>query len=192
LDRNDQVIRRRMRQKLELLMSNLASANVPSNQMLTTFMQENPDKFRMDPQVSFLQVYLNPDKHQDLDKKAQNILARLKAGVSPAEVGDPTLWGYEFEQYTQSEIARQFGDDFANQVVKISPGDWTGPLYSGMGGHLIKVTERVEERMPELAEIRDIVEREWMAIRTKELKDAAYKKLLEGYEVIIEEEGTEE
>ncbi|UCF63446.1 MAG: peptidyl-prolyl cis-trans isomerase [bacterium] len=189
LDANDQVIRSRLRQKLELLMSNLASANVPSDQILRNYLQQNPDKFRMEPKISFMQVYLNPDNRPDLETDARKILLRLQSGISPEEVGDPTLLGYEFEQYSYNEISRQFGIEFASQLIKIPPGDWVGPLYSGIGGHLVNVTEKIEGKMPELSEIRDLVEREWIAERTKELKDAAYKKLLERYEVTIEEEG---
>ena len=189
LDENDQVIRNRMRQKLELLMSNLASANVPSDQILRNYLQENPEKFRMESKISFLQVYLNPDNRPDLDKDARKILEQLESGDSPEALGDPTLWGYEFDQYTQTEIARQFGLDFADQISEIPPNEWVGPLYSGIGGHLVKVTRKIEGRLPELPEIRDIVEREWLAERSRELKDTAYEKLLEGYDVSVEMEG---
>ena len=189
LDANDQVIRGRLRQKLELLMSNLASANAPSDQILRNYLQENPNKFRIETKTSFLQVYLNPDNHPDLDSDASKILERLQSGVSPESVGDPTLWGYEFDNYSHNEITRQFGIEFADQLIEIPPGAWVGPLYSGIGGHLVKITKKVEGRMPELSEIRDIVEREWMTERTRELKDAAYEKLLEGYEITIDREG---
>jgi hypothetical protein len=192
LDKNDQVIRRRMRQKLEMLMDNIAEASVPSDQMLMSYMQENEDKFRLDDKITFMQVYLNPDDHPDLERGAQATLARLKAGESPEDLGDPILVGYKFEQFTESAVRREFGIDFTEQIIKLTPGDWTGPIYSGLGAHLVKITERVEGKMPELAEVRRIVEREWMAERTRQLKDAAYGKLLAGYEVIFEEKGSGE
>ena len=45
----------------------------------------------MEPQVSFQQVYLNPDIHQDLEADVQNVQARLKRGDPAASLGDPTL-----------------------------------------------------------------------------------------------------
>ena len=65
-----------------------------------------------------------------------------------------------------------------------------GPLYSGLGGHLVLVTDRKERRLPELAEIRAQVEREYLAQRRQELKDMAYQNLRKGYEVIIEPPAT--
>jgi len=189
LDKNDQVIQNRLRQKLELLMDNMASVNVPSEQMLATYLQENPDAFRRDYELSFIQVYVNPENHQDPEQVARDLLIQLKAGASPEELGDRTFMGYEFPNYTQSDVSRQFGDEFAQQLALEWTGDWTGPLFSAMGVHLVFVGHFKEGIMPELSEIRSIVEREWMARQKTELKDAAYEKLLEAYDVIIDEKG---
>ncbi|PQP33664.1 hypothetical protein C6A37_11765, partial [Desulfobacteraceae bacterium SEEP-SAG9] len=69
-------------------------------------------------------------------------------------------------------------------------GEWKGPLSSGLGVHLVKVSERVPGRIPDLAEIRAQVEREYMAQRRQELKDKAYARLREGYEVVIQRPAT--
>ena len=186
LDKNDLVVRRRLRQKMELIMDDLNAVGVPSDQVLTTFLQEHADIFQLEPQVSFEQVYLSPDLHLDMEADAKNMLASLRAGAAPETLSDPTLVGYEYTLATQSEIARFFGNAFARQVVELEPGVWLGPLYSGLGGQLVRVSERRDGRLPALAEVREQVEREWLALKRKELKNAAYGKLLEGYEVVIE------
>ena len=138
--------------------------------------------------MSFQHVYLNPDKRPDLKRDAETMLLRLQAGDPAADVGDPILLSQEFKQATQSEIERQFGGVFARQVVALQSGTWQGPISSGLGGHLVYVSERVEGRLPELAEVRSDVEREWINLRRKERKQAAYQKLLERYEVVVERE----
>ena len=50
----------------------------------------------------------------------------------------------------------------------------------------MNVTGRVEGRMPTLDEIRLVVQREWLAAQRVELKDLAYDRLREGYEVVVE------
>lgn len=192
LEKNDQVIQNRLRQKLELLMDNMASVNVPSEQMLATFLQENADDFKRDYEVSFMQVYVNPENHPDPEQEARDLLNRLHTGTNPEDLGDRTLVGYEFPYYTQTDVGRQFGREFAQELALERPGDWTGPLYSGLGVHLVKILNFKEGVIPDLSEIRRIVEREWMALKKTQMKDAAYEKLLEGYDVIIEEEGTRE
>jgi len=185
LDKDDPQVRKRMRMKLEFLLEDL-TAEEPDDEALSTFLQQHSDKYRTEPQVSFRQLYLNPDKHQDFTADAQSMLARLEQGVAPDSVGDVTMVPFEYTLVTQSEIVSAFGEDFALDVVKLAPGDWTGPLYSGLGGHLVKVTERIEGYLPELAEVRAQVERDYLAQRRQELKDMVYQKLRAGYQVVIQ------
>ena len=192
LEENDQVIRNRLRQKLELHMDNMASVNVPSEQMLEAFLQENADDFKKDYQVSFIQVFVNPELHSDPQVVAENLLDQLQDGASPEDLGDRTLMGYAFQEYSQTDVGRRFGTDFARQVAKVEPGEWSGPLNSGVGLHLIRIDRFENGTMPELSEIRSSVEREWMARKKSELKVAAYEKLLEGYDIQIEEKGDSE
>jgi len=187
LDQNDAVMRQRMRQKLEFLLEDLAAEAVPDDEQLTAFMQRHADRFREEPRLSFTQVYLNPDKHQDLAADAMKVLARLNNGAPPETEGDRSLVAQEYLLAPQREITRVFGDSFAQQMVLLEPGGWTGPIYSAYGGHLVRVSTKQEERFPVLAEIRDQVERDYMAERRQELKDITYRKLREGYEIIIEE-----
>lgn len=189
LDQNDPLIRRRMRQKLEFILEDLTAVE-PSEEALIAFLQQHPDKFRIEPQISFRQIYLNPDKHRDMAGDGAAILAQVRAGKAPETLGDQTLMGQDYALATQSEIARGFGEEFALDVVELEPGNWTGPLYSGLGGHLVLVTDRREGRLPELEEIRAQVEREYMAQRRKELKDVVNTKLLERYEVVAEPQET--
>jgi hypothetical protein len=187
LDQNDLLIRRRMRQKMEFILEDLTSESEPNDQVLMAFLQQHPDEFRQEPWASFRQVYLNPDNHLNLEADAGKILADLRAGAKPETLGDPTLIGYEFKSAHQSVIARSFGNTFAQEIVELEPGDWMGPLYSPLGGHLVLVTDRRKGRLPALAEIRSEVEREYLAQRRKELKNLAYRKILEGYEIIMEQ-----
>jgi len=193
LDKNDPLIRRRLRQKLEFILEDLSSVQEPSDEVLATFLQEQAAKFRFAPRISFRQVYLNPARHPDLQSDAEKILAELRLAAPPETLGDPTLLGTEFQQATPYEIGRHFGDAFARKAVALPPGeDWAGPIYSGLGAHLVRVIERKEGRLPELAEIRPQVEREWLAQHRQRMKKIAYQKLLEGYEVIIEQPPTVE
>jgi len=192
LEENDQVIRNRLRQKLELLMDNMASVNVPSQQMLEAYLQENADDFKEDYQVSFIQVFVNPENHSDPQSVALNWLSRLQEGERPENIGDRTLMGYSFPDYSQTDVGRRFGSGFARQMIQVEPGKWSGPLNSGLGLHLIRIDHFEVGTLPELSEIRSSVEREWMARQKSELKAAAYEKLLEGYDVQIEEKGDNE
>ena len=90
----------------------------------------------------------------------------------------------------RSEIARLFGEEFGRKVFELEPGRWQGPVESGYGLHLVLVTELKPARLPELAEVRDQVEREWLFKRKTEMQEALYEKLRERYTVVIEQPAT--
>lgn len=186
LNRDDPVVRQRMRLKLEFLQEELAAAEAPGDEELARFLHQKPDRFQREPRLSFSHVFLNPGKHPDMAGDSRAMLARLKNGAPPETEGDRTLLEPAYEQAAQSEIARVFGQAFAQQLVALAPGGWTGPISSGYGSHLVKVAAKQEGHTPALAEIRDEVEREYMAERRKALKDASYRRLREGYEIVIE------
>ena len=186
LDQSDPVVRQRMRSKLEFILEDLSSAEV-ADEVLLAYLQEHPDKFRTQPQVSFQQVYLSPDRRTDLLAEAETVLASLNEGAAPESLGDPTLVPYAFTLATQAEIERSLGESFGREVVELVPSDdWVGPVFSAYGGHLLKVGESVDARLPDLSEIRELVEREYVVERRNEIKDLAYAKLREGYDVTIE------
>ena len=186
LDQSDPVVRQRMRSKLEFILEDLSSAEV-ADEVLLAYLQEHPDKFRSPMQVSFQQVYVSPDGRTDLLADAETVLARLNEGAAPESLGDPALVSYAFTLATPAEIERSLGERFGRAAVELVPGDdWVGPVLSTFGAHLVKVGERVDARLPELAEIRALVEREYVVERRNEIKDLAYAKLREGYDVTIE------
>ena len=186
LDQDDPVVRQRMRLKLEFLLEDLATQATPDDAQLTEFMLSQPDRFRKEPRLSFSQVYLNPDKRHDLAADAVEILGRLNGGAPPEAEGDRTLVEPEYRLAAQFEISRIFGAEFAQQLVALEPGDWTGPLISGYGGHLVKVSAKQAGRFPDLSEIRKQVEQEYLVEQRRELKNTTYRKLREGYEIVIE------
>jgi parvulin-like peptidyl-prolyl isomerase len=79
-----------------------------------------------------------------------------------------------------------FGLGFSGKLDGLTLGDWQGPIESGLGIHLIQVQSRMEGALPDLAEIREIVEREWVNERRFEMRRAMNEMLLENYEVVID------
>ena len=185
LDQDDPMVRRRMRMKLEFILEDL-SAETVTDADLMAFLQKHPEKFRAEAQLSFQQVFLDPKKRKDIDADAEKLLTRLNNGVAPESVGDSTLSPYKYKMATKSDITRSLGERFAVEVVKLSPGDWVGPIYSAYGAHLLKVSDRIEARLPPLSEIRELVKREYLVLLKQEQKDLVYKQLRDNYEVTVE------
>jgi hypothetical protein len=186
LDRDDPYVRNRLGQKLEFLLDDLSAETVPDDETLARFLLDNPERFEVPARVSFRQVYLNPDRHPRLDADAADLLARLRAGADPIGLGDGSLLGQSFEDLSQPQVARQFGDAFAEALLALEPGDWRGPIPSGLGAHLVRVTDRRPARLPAVAEVRAQVLREWQDERRRQQKEQLYARLRQRYEITVE------
>ena len=79
-----------------------------------------------------------------------------------------------------------FGNEFAERLVELEPGEWTGPIRSGYGLHLVYVRERFPGQAPELADVRDAVARDLLTHRRKTQLESMYEQLLERYDVVID------
>lgn len=187
LDRDDAVLKRRLRQKMEFIYENISDLAEPSDEDLQTFMKRHRERYITDPRVGFRQIYINVHQRGDHAlSHAQKVLERLEAGADPNTLSDVTLLDKQMSLSPLRDIARQFGDDFTQHLLKTTLGTWTGPISSGYGLHLVLVTDRTSSRLPDLEAIRTVVRRDWMAEQQQALKDAAYAKLRQRYTVIVE------
>ncbi len=196
LDRDDTIVRRRMRQKLEFLFEDLTAPADPSEEELLKHLSDNATVYLLEPRVSFHQVYLNPEKRGEAIKEDVNkLLSDLrtpKSNFDLYEIGDSLMIEQSYESISQSEAARYFGQQFADEIVSLEPGTWQGPILSGYGLHLVFVSERIDGRMPILDEVRKAVERDWLSAIRKQSNEGYFEKLLETYTITIEHPVTED
>ena len=61
------------------------------------------------------------------------------------------------------------------------------PIESGYGLHLVKVSERVPKRLPELEEVLSRVRNDFVSQRRREANEAFYTELRSRYEISVEE-----
>ena len=106
--------------------------------------------------------------------------------ADPTTLGDPTLLPFALPLTSKSSIAQTFGPEFVEALDDVAPGRWAGPITSGFGRHIVRVSERKAGRVPALDEVRDAVAREWNNAKRRELEDRRFDELLMRYEVTIE------
>lgn len=188
LDRDDQVVRRRLAQKIEFLAQDLATQGEPGEAELRTFYEEHPEIFEEPARITFAHIYINTDQHGAASGEvAERHLAELEAGADPNTLGDRFMLQSEYLSKSPGEVARHFGREFAEKVFEIEPGTWVGPVRSGYGLHLVFVQEVEDAFMPPLEEVRQAVLGEFQSYRRREVDELFYNTLREGYEIVIEE-----
>jgi len=175
---------------MEFVATDLATAEEPTEIELADWLAKHPDKFRHEPRFSFRHVYLSPDKHGDhFDADAAKLLSDLRQAGAQAvasTLGDSFLLPHEFADASQSMVAAQFGPDFAKPLADLKTGEWTGPIRSGYGAHLVLLTARTEGRLPALDEVHDFVRRDLLGERRLAANRLFLDDLLAQYKVKIE------
>ncbi len=190
LDRDDTIIRRRLKQKVDFLAEDRVDSSPPTEADLAAWLAAHPGSYRVEERIALRQVCLTPEKRGGLaraEDAARAVAAALEKKSSvAAPAGDSLLLPPEMPLASRSEIARVFGSDFAEAVVRIPPGHWTAPVPSAFGVHAVLVTDKVPARAPALADVRPAVERDVAADRRKRELEALYARLLAKTTVVVE------
>jgi hypothetical protein len=190
LDRDDVIIRRRVRQKMEFLADEM-SLPEPSDEQLAAYLASNPERFRAEDQLTFHQVFLSATRRANTidsdSKQLASILARADDTVDATVLGDPFLLGEEFRDVSPRKLTSIFGESFAKQISVMEKGRWQGPISSSFGQHFVFISERVPGNLPPLDAVRPVVQREWANARRLEAEQKLYASLRDRYEIVVEE-----
>jgi len=184
LDRDDAVIKRRVRQKLDVLFEESVAQRPATDADLQAYLDAHPATFHKPAVVSFDQVYFGSDAAAP--QRLERARAALARGADPATLGQATLLPARQDALPLDLIARDFGEEFAGQLAKAPVGEWSGPVTSGFGTHLVRVSAIEPAQSPALADVREAVAREWENERRQQAHAAALAKLREQYRVEIQ------
>lgn len=187
LDADDPVIKRRVRQKLEVMSEESGNQQAPSDTELSAYLSKHADKFRQAPIVSFEQVFFSGEGMVDeVERQSREAVAALNQGADPAGIGQPTMLPARVADMPLDLVARDFGEEFAKKLGALPLSVWQGPVASGFGAHVVRITARRPAELPPLAAIRPQVLREWENDRRVRNRAQAYQGMLKNYEVVID------
>ncbi|TFV49675.1 peptidyl-prolyl cis-trans isomerase [Bradyrhizobium niftali] len=192
LDRDDVIIRRRVRQKMEFLATEM-SVPEPSEAELAAYLASNPERFRAEDQLTFRQLFLSATRRAETidsdSKQLAGVLARADEAVDATGLGDAFLLGEEFRAVAPTKLTSIFGESFAKQLSVMEKGRWQGPISSGFGQHFVFISERAQGNLPPLDAVRPAVLREWENARRLETEQKLYASLRSRYEIVVEQPG---
>lgn len=188
LDRDDTVVRRRIRQKMDFLNEDLTEPGQATDAELRAFYDERIDQFREPARMNLEQIYVNAEERgADAGSDAEALLARLHSASNDSSLwGDRSLLPRTLDDVTLAEIAASFGNEFATSLEAIVDEGWTGPIRSSYGLHLVRVSDRVAGHVPSFDKVRNRVEREWTAWRRAEATQAFHDALRARYDISVE------
>ena len=187
LDRNDAVVKRRVAQKMDFITE--GAVPTPDDAALQTWLDEHVEQYMLPARYAFEQVYFDPTRHvDDIDALLADALSALTENPDAAAstLGDTSMLPMQTPLSRADQIARTFGQVFASSLSELPLDQWSGPVRSGFGAHVVRITEAHPAETPPLDVVRDAVERDWMQARARESRDALYDVLKARYSVRLD------
>lgn len=189
LDRDDEIIERRLAQKMDFLLADLAQLEPPDRDALAAWYTAHADRFTQPPRASFRHVYFSPDGRGDAAASAAAALPEVSGlpidSPALAAVGDRFMFQDFYGERTPEQVGKDFGPDFAAALFALQPGAWAGPVRSGYGWHLVRIDTLVPARVPALDEIEADVRAVWTNERYGEIRKRAEDDMRSRYTVVI-------
>jgi parvulin-like peptidyl-prolyl isomerase len=190
LDKDDEIVKRRMAQKMQFLAEDVAAAREPTTAELEAWFATNADKFALPKRVSFRHLYFSPDRRGNSAREdAAKALAQLAGQPEDTKLAESLADPFMFQDYYRDRapdyLGKEFGPQFAQAVEKLPTGSWQGPIESGFGWHLVFVDTVIPGRVPDFEEIEADVKTAWLGEQKTLAWDKAYQEMRAKYTVLL-------
>ena len=191
MDRGDMIIRRRLIQKMDFLVDEMTQANEPSEDELKVWFVVNAARYLRPARYNVEHVYFARERRgSDASQDASAALrAWQESGEAPS--GDPFLGGLKFNRRTHRALTRQVDSRFADAVVEVAGSSerdqWSGPVETTYGHHLVRVISVRESSAASFAAVRARVRRDMLMERRQQESARARAALIDSYNVIVKE-----
>jgi len=183
IDKDDEIVRRRLASKFDFIQRDLLAVPDPSAEELQRYYANHQKDFLKPASVTFTHIYFSPDHGGDAiaRSRAEQTLIKLQSGLATRApgLGDPFPLQADYADVQRLDLLQQFGDSpIVDSVFVVPINRWAGPVRSGYGWHLMYVSHREEANAPPLEEIRDKVK----AAYIDDVKEKANQEKFEALE----------
>jgi parvulin-like peptidyl-prolyl isomerase len=182
LDHNDEIVKRRLAQKMEFISDGLAESLQPTEDMLIKYFEANKDNYSKDPVYTMSHIYFSQDKRDDAYNDAQSALN----SVSKEGLGDPISLPKTYTDASAFAISRDYGTSFAKSLDTLEIGKWSGPINSGLGVHLVFIKEKKAGGLYTFEAVKDKVIVDYNFEASNDFKKELITTLLKGYKISID------
>lgn len=185
LDHNDEIIKRRLAQKMQFLSNDISSVVPPTDEELQAYYSSHSEQYMKEANYSLYQVFFSPDLRNDFRGDASKALPEFqKMSLEKAlKLGDEIALPQYFEHTSEFHISRQMGEEFTTEIATLETGMWQGPVSSGYGSHLVYIEAKKEAHSVPFDEVKEKVLSDYNYAHQKEVKASILKEFSKNYEV---------
>ena len=188
LDKDDDIVKRRMAQKMQFLAEDVDNAHEPTTAELKAWFAKHGDRFALPGGITFRHLYFSPDQrgrraYEDAVKALAKIAAQPEDSKVAAGLADRFMFQDYYADRSPEQLAKDLGSQFAQAAFKLKPGSWQGPVESGYGWHLVFVDSFTPGRIPAFEEVQPDVKTAWLADQREHSWQKAYEAMRAKYTV---------
>lgn len=182
LDHNDEIVKRRLAQKMEFISDNMSASLQPTEEMLKAYYEKHKDNYPKPSVYSFKQIFFDEDSRKDARTDAQ---LALQAG-SPESSGDAADLPLQYLHENAIKIGRDFGGQFEASLDSLPLNQWAGPIHSGYGYHLVYINEKKTSSYYSFAEVKEKVGVDYNFEAIQDFKKELISSLLKKYTIELD------
>jgi peptidyl-prolyl cis-trans isomerase C len=208
LAQNDEIVRRRVVQKIEFVNEDLDTEVEPDGARLAAYFEQHRDRYDTQPTVSFEQIFFSSDRGGDAAAKGRAEAALQANSSGKAAAGDAFAAGAEFSSLSRTDANSLFGDSqlsaalFAGPIRASTVGanparqstggaspapEWTGPFGSAYGWHLVRITDRQPAHAVELDAVKARVRSDYVTDLREQANGLAFRRIASKYRIVTAE-----
>ncbi len=189
LDENDVLVRRRLAEKLEMALNDVAATAEPSADDLRRYFESHADRYVEPARLTLTHRFFSRDRRGEAaEADARAALAALVAGET---VDDDSFHAAKTLTLEDAgRLERIFGTAFRAAVLEHagrsrSQPEWFGPVPSAYGAHAVRVDAYREGRRRTLDEVRETVLEDWRRDHVAAREAERYAEMRARYEVDV-------
>ncbi|MFO1407787.1 MAG: peptidylprolyl isomerase [Steroidobacteraceae bacterium] len=190
LDKDDEIVKRRMAQKMKFLAEDVAAAREPTTAELREWFGKHAAEFALPSRYSFRHLYFSTDKRgararDDAAAALRQLSGQKEDAPLAATVADPFMFQDYYRDRATDYLGKEFGPQFAEAVTRLPVGSWQGPVESGFGWHLVYVDTVIPGRIPDFEEVEPDVKLAWLGEQKANAWQKAYADMRAKYVVLL-------
>lgn len=189
LDHNDEIIKRRLKQKYEFLIKDMITTSQITDEELNAYYEDHKSGFSTDKLYSFYQFYFSPDKRNNSMQDAMDFLgeynANPKSSIPSMKPVDPSHLSLFYKQVTRHQIRQEFGLSFADALQDVNSESWYGPIASGYGVHVVYIDQITVSKIEDFNQVKDQVLEAYEKDLIQQYNQNIYDSTLENYTIDI-------
>ncbi len=182
----DTVVRRRLAQKMRELIEDRVDMSAPSDDELRNWFKSNQQLFATPERRTFQHIFFAGQSAEANADKIITAQSALKAQQNWQSLGDAFIEKRVYSDISIGETTRIFGRGFAESIFAEPQGQWSAPITSAFGQHLVRIAAISTGKAANFEEKRPQILSAWQEAQRRSANQAAVDDVIARYSVEVE------